>query len=418
MIDLTCDRVSKRYRIPRPNAAAGGTAHLWDRLRTPMAEFWALRDVSFDVARGEALGIIGHNGAGKSTILKLLSKITRPSSGQIRYYGRLAALIELGSGFHPDLTGRENVMLSGAILGMKPREVRAKLPAIVDFAGVGDFIDTPVKWYSSGMYVRLGFAIAAHLDPDVLLVDEVLAVGDAAFQSKCLQRIAALKQRGTTILFVSHDLAAVQQLCNRVLLLEKGRVLTCGDPVSTVREYLRTVAERHTTLPADVEAVARGVVSIRGLTVHDGRGAKAVEISTGDPFRVRVEYSAARSTGDVAFEVFFYTQDGSVLVCQATTEAGGRRLDLAHGSGVVELTSPHLPLQPGTYALGALVRKRGSAAALDWVYDPIMLRAVPGVMVRGQFYLATDWTVSREGRVPADETAAGEPVLGHQENWR
>jgi lipopolysaccharide transport system ATP-binding protein len=202
MIDLRFDRVSKKYRIygePKAKASPNKLRRLTRRLWGNANDFWALRDVSFEVERGEALGIIGQNGAGKSTILKLLYNITAPTKGRISINGRLAALIEVASGFHPDLTGRENVYLNGSLLGMKRREITKKLDSIVDFAGVSAFIDTPVKRYSSGMYLRLGFSIAAHLDPDILLLDEVLAVGDAQFQSKCIERINQLRNAGTTI---------------------------------------------------------------------------------------------------------------------------------------------------------------------------------------------------------------------------
>src|SRR6266478_9990137 len=197
------------------------------RRKTP-AEIWALRDVSFEVERGEALGIIGHNGAGKSTLLKLLSSITAPTRGEIAICGRLSALVEVGSAFHPEITGRENTYLSGSILGMTRSEIAAKVDSIIEFAGVGDHIDMAMKKYSSGMYVRLGFSIAAHLDPDILLLDEVLAVGDAAFQSKCLECIAELRRTGRTIVFISHDLAAVYRLCSRALLFDHGCVVADG----------------------------------------------------------------------------------------------------------------------------------------------------------------------------------------------
>src|SRR5438067_3580385 len=229
MIDLRLEHVSKRYRIRRESEAGAARNPLVRKLqslRKPTEEFWAVRDVSFEVERGEALGIIGHNGAGKSTILKLLSSITAPTSGEITINGRLSALIEVGSGFHPELTGRENIYLNGAILGMTRRQIAKRLDSIVDFAGVRQFLDTPVKRYSSGMYVRLGFSIAAHLDPDILLLDEVLAVGDAAFQEKCLKRISEMKEAGTTIVFISHNLGAVERLCDRVILLQRGQIVT------------------------------------------------------------------------------------------------------------------------------------------------------------------------------------------------
>jgi ABC-type polysaccharide/polyol phosphate transport system ATPase subunit len=244
-VDVEFHDVSKRYLVPAPPASAPGAEWL-SALRRWLAPqrvpFWALRNVSFSVRRGETLGIIGANGAGKSTILKLLSEITTPTEGEIRLYGRVAALIEIGSGFHPELTGRENVFLSGTLLGMRRREIDAKLDAIVDFAGIGSFLDTPVKWYSSGMYVRLGFAIAAHLDAEILLVDEVLAVGDEAFQARCLERVHELRRSGATIILISHDLAAVEHVCERVLLIDRGRVGAEGEPASVIREYRRRLS--------------------------------------------------------------------------------------------------------------------------------------------------------------------------------
>jgi ABC-type polysaccharide/polyol phosphate transport system ATPase subunit len=239
-LDVEFDHVSKRYLVAAPGSApanGGGWLSLRRWRGAPRLPFWALRNVSFAVRRGETLGIVGANGAGKSTILKLLCGITTPTAGEIRLYGRVAALIEIGSGFHPELTGRENVFLSGTLLGMRRREIAAKLDAIVAFAGIDSFLDTPVKWYSSGMYVRLGFAVAAHLDAEILLVDEVLAVGDEAFQARCLARVEELRRRGATIILISHDLAAVEQVCGRVLLIERGCVALEGEPREVIRGY-------------------------------------------------------------------------------------------------------------------------------------------------------------------------------------
>src|SRR6202167_4484980 len=237
MIDIRLDRVSKQYRL----RTSGNSPKRWYSapFRRRSAPMWALSDVSFQVEQGEALGIVGHNGAGKTTILRILSSITSPTSGEITVRGRLAALIEVGSGFHPELTGRENIDLHGAILGMRSSEIRRKLDSIIEFAGVDQYIDVPVKRYSSGMYVRLGFSIAAHLDPDILLLDEVLAVGDAAFQAKCLQRIAELRKAGRTIVFISHDLAAVYRLCDRALLLSHGSILADGPAGQVIDQYQR-----------------------------------------------------------------------------------------------------------------------------------------------------------------------------------
>src|SRR6266436_3596659 len=238
MIDLKFNRVSKRYNI----RANGDSPKRWYRrafAKRP-GQMWALRNVSFQVNEGEALGIVGHNGAGKTTIMKILSGITTPTSGEITIRGRLAALVEVSSGFHPELTGRENIYLHGAMLGMRKSEIRKKLDSIIEFSGVGQYIDVPVKRYSSGMYLRLGFSIAAHLDPDILLLDEVLAVGDVAFQSKCLNRIQDLRKAGRTIVFISHDLAAVERLCDRALLLSHGRIVCEGNPQDVTLEYQRS----------------------------------------------------------------------------------------------------------------------------------------------------------------------------------
>ena len=308
MIDLEFHQVSKRY-VVRSEAGTGGGNPLtryWHRLRAPKENFWAVRDVSFQVARGETLGIIGHNGAGKSTILKLLSNITAPSEGRITINGRLSALIEVGSGFHPELSGRENVYLSGSILGMQRREIAAKLDSIVEFAGIRQFIDTPVKRYSSGMYVRLGFAIAAHLDPDILLLDEVLAVGDAAFQAKCIQRIKELETAGTTIVFISHDLGAVERLCQRVLLMRKGQVASEGSARDVIREYHHLSAVPHGSsgvVPGMARrdwvdaAAAPGneVVRLRSARVRTVEGQTTDTFDIRRPVGIEIEYDVLES---------------------------------------------------------------------------------------------------------------------------
>src|SRR6202049_4505990 len=249
MIDLKFDRVSKKYELRTPS----NSPRRWYKqtFASRSGQMWALRDVSFEVTEGEALGIVGHKGAGKTTILRILSSITSPTQGEITVRGRLAAMVEVSSGFHPELTGLENVYLHGAMLGMRRSEIRRKLESIVEFSGVGQYIDVPVKRYSSGMYVRLGFSIAAHLNPDILLLDEVLAVGDAAFQAKCLERIAEFRKNGRTVVFISHDLAAVYRLCDRALLLSHGQVLMDGPARSVIEEYQRVTFAGEAMLLAD-----------------------------------------------------------------------------------------------------------------------------------------------------------------------
>ncbi|HYO98997.1 MAG TPA: ABC transporter ATP-binding protein [Pyrinomonadaceae bacterium] len=226
------------------NAATSSLRMLARRRRLAEARpFWALKDLSFEVRRGEIVGIIGRNGAGKSTLLKILARVTKPTSGAADIYGRVGCLLEVGTGFHPDLSGRENIYLNGAILGMKREEIARKFDEIVDFAESGDFLDTPVKHYSSGMYLRLAFAVAAHLEPEILLLDEVLAVGDAAFQKKCLGKMQEVSRAGRTILFVSHNMAAVQQMCERVLLLDSGKLRDEGTPAAVIAHYLSDASQ-------------------------------------------------------------------------------------------------------------------------------------------------------------------------------
>jgi ABC-type polysaccharide/polyol phosphate transport system ATPase subunit len=391
MIDVTFDRVGKRYRV-RQGAPASRLSWPPSIRRRASNDFWAIHDVSFDVPRGETLGIIGHNGAGKSTILKLLSRITAPSTGQITLSGAVSALIEVGSGFHPELTGRENVFLSGSILGMGRREIRDKFDRIVEFAGVAPFIDTPVKWYSSGMYVRLGFAIAAHLDADILLVDEVLAVGDAAFQRQCYERLGELRRAGTTMLFISHDLASVERLCDRALLMEKGRLAASGDPHDIIDRYLRTEAATVAEVAdARVDTGGQPDARVQAITFHEPDGAEVLTASTGAPLVARVLYDVRRPIRDAEIEVFYYSRDGRTLHCQQSTTVNGGELTLDAGPGALEFVAPGLGLQPGIYSVGASIRERASAGAIDWFYGSTVLCVEPGKNVRGYFFTPHEW---------------------------
>jgi len=406
MPDLIFDHVSKRYRI-RHEVEAHATRHplirKWMSLWTRPEDFWAVRDVSFAVERGEAVGIIGHNGAGKSTILKLLSNITTPTSGEITINGRLAALIEVGSGFHPELSGRENIYLNGSILGMSRSEITKKLDSIIDFADVRQFIDTPVQRLSSGMYVRLGFSIAAHLQPDILLLDEVLAVGDAAFQAKCLDRITELKEAGTTIVFISHDLRAVERLCQRVLLLKRGQVVMSGGAKEVVAAY-----QNDATLSSEsVEVHKKGEtkeVEIRALSFRNESAQVNPVFQTGEPMVARIDYDVHRPVKDAVFAILFFTADGEQH-CELTTEDSDERITLAPGKGSIEFHTPELGLLPGVYFTSVHVQERGARNVIHYQYKSTTLRVDSDRIIRGNFFLPHEWTIKR---VEVDDPVAVE----------
>jgi ABC-type polysaccharide/polyol phosphate transport system ATPase subunit len=388
MIDLQLKNVSKKYRIRRE---ADGSPSLLRKLlsvRKRKEDFWALKDISFDVQRAEALGIIGHNGAGKSTILKLLSRITTPTTGEIMINGRLSGLIEVGSGFHPELTGRENVYLNGSILGMMRREITQKLESIVEFAELRQFIDTPVKRYSSGMYVRLGFSIAAHLDPDVLLLDEVLAVGDAAFQRKCIQRITELKKNGTTIVFISHDLRAVEQLCDRVILLKKGHIEADGDPAQTIALYQSSSAQLSGLATGAFGQKPTGEAVVTSLIFYDENENECLSFETGKPMKAVLNYKVHKPLTDVTFEVQFYSQEGR-LCSFFSSETLGRRIDLEPGEGSIVFDCSSVGLGPGVFFIDTGIRNRLAPYGIDidWRRRCIAVRIDYDRHLRDTFYM-------------------------------
>jgi homopolymeric O-antigen transport system ATP-binding protein len=297
---VSINDVSKTYRIsPRQNhpTTLGETIGAFFSRRLPMSKselFWALRDVSFEVRRGEALGIIGRNGAGKTTLLKILSRITEPTSGQIDLYGRVGSLLEVGTGFHPELTGRENIYLNGSILGMSRSEIDQRFDSIVAFAETEAFLDAPVKHYSSGMYVRLAFAVAAHLDPDILIVDEVLAVGDLEFQKRSMARMeSAATNEGKTILFVSHNMAAIAKLCHRAVLLDHGKIQAIGPATEIVAEYLRFVAKGQQAVVTLTGQDLTRPLDRLVVTTLDSRGQITGSLKLGQPWLIRLEFETS-----------------------------------------------------------------------------------------------------------------------------
>jgi len=323
MSAIAVENVSKRYIIGREakhdtlrDALAHGVRGLFARLRDPLhgaaqEPFWALRDVSFALAPGEVVGIIGRNGAGKSTLLKILSRITEPTTGRVRITGRVASLLEVGTGFHPELTGRENIFLNGAILGMSRAEIRRKFDEIVAFAEVERFLDTPVKHYSSGMYVRLAFSVAAHLEPEILIVDEVLAVGDAAFQKKCLGKMRSVSQgEGRTVIFVSHNLPSIRQLCRSLVLLDAGRVQAVGPCLKVLDLYQHGLAS---AAPGAVPKPAADLLDrayATAVLVETADGRPLVTAPVGVPWRVRVRFHLASRQPHFVVAVGLQSADG------------------------------------------------------------------------------------------------------------
>lgn len=373
-------------------------------------EFWALRDVSFEVARGEAIGIIGGNGAGKSTLLKLLSRITTPTTGRIEIRGRVGSLLEVGTGFHPDLTGRENVFLNGAILGMRRSEIARKFDEIVAFAEVDRFIDTPVKRYSSGMYLRLAFSVAAHLEPEVLLVDEVLAVGDAAFQKKCLGKMSDVTGEGRTVLFVSHNTDAVQRLCARCVLLQSGRLTAVGASGDIVRNYLSLGLRNSepgewvdvTQLPRRGNGQAR-VASVLYSSGNDLIGGHPYSLGPLE-FVLEVISDSARTVSSLA--VVIRDQGGTNLV-NADIATHGQVIQLQEGRNAVRVSVAALYLNPGEYTVDLWLGD-GSGSGFDHVESAFPLRVLdPRPAGTGATPVVT-------GAVPCRVTASVEPFAAYR----
>ena len=352
------------------------------RARGPRAgstDFWALRDVSFEIAAGEAVGLIGGNGAGKSTLLKLLSRITAPTTGRGEIRGRVGSLLEVGTGFHADLSGRENVYLNGAILGMRRREIDRKFDEIVEFAEVERFIDTPVKRYSSGMYLRLAFAVAAHLEPEVLLVDEVLAVGDAAFQRKCLGKMSDVAGEGRTVVFVSHNMDAIQRLCTRALLMESGTLAADGDSREITSLYLarsspHTAPEEHIDLRG---AQRRGTGDARFVEAHyrNPRGGATSHAVPDEPLEFELVIEARAPVTVESLAVIIYDGTG-VKLLNADTVTLGETIPLDAGSNTVRVTLDAVHLLPGQYVVG-LYMADSSSTPYDYIHRAFEIELLP-----------------------------------------
>jgi lipopolysaccharide transport system ATP-binding protein len=362
------ENVGKRYRLGKRHGTGGtvGAAmrSLADAVRgvarradADEESIWALRGVTFEVDHGDVVGVIGRNGAGKSTLLKILSRIVEPDTGYVRYRGRVGSLLEVGTGFHPELTGRENVFLNGAILGMRKAEIARKFDEIVAFAEVERFIDTPVKRYSSGMYMRLAFAVAAHLEPEILLVDEVLAVGDMAFQKKCLGKMQDVSKHGRTVLFVSHNMSAINALCGRAVLLDRGAVVEIGESSRVTERYLELQSVGAASgggvgFVAKLDGLERRIDGFEFLSI-DVKNPSLPEIGprTGEPLRVSFTYTATEPFVAPAFAVVVRDMYGQEIIRLNTMPISGFAIDALHPAGCISLTVESLPLVAGRYSI-------------------------------------------------------------------
>jgi len=339
---------------------------------------WALKDIELEIERGDVVGIIGRNGAGKSTLLKILSRITEPTTGRVELYGRVASLLEVGTGFHPELTGRENIFLNGSLLGMTHKEIGAKFDEIVAFAEVEKFIDTPVKRYSSGMYVRLAFAVAAHLEPEILIVDEVLAVGDAAFQKKCLGRMQDVAREGRTVLFVSHNMAAVSALCARAMVLWQGEVQHQLGPVQTaVQNYLSQVSEMaRVNLAARTDRQGAGKIRITDFRAFDSQGCELEYLSAGQEVDFRIFYSSTVARVETIVVAIGITSQVGAFVSMLSNELTGQLFQTTGNEGYFVCKVKKLPLGPGTYTINLIVRS--NEMIQDWIQEATTIVVEPG----------------------------------------
>jgi ABC-type polysaccharide/polyol phosphate transport system ATPase subunit len=391
---ISVDGVSKYYRLYHEKNQYLKTAMLRGR-RARYEEFWALSDVSLTIPTGSAFGIIGSNGSGKSTLLKCLAGILTPDKGSITHHGKVVALLELGAGFHPDLTGRENIYLNGAILGMTRSEIDARFADIIEFSGLDRFIDTPVKNYSSGMVVRLGFAIAINVNPEILIIDEVLAVGDASFQLRCLEKIEEFRRNGKTIVLVSHGLEQVATLCETVAWLDKGAIRMIGPAADVVNEYSGASFGAEPTGAGDHgQRWGSHEIEISSVELLDAEGSTPTVHVTGQPMNIRLRYDAHRPLEDLVVGVQVSLPNGTV-VWKVNTRKRGVSLPRLMGQGHIDLHIPHLPLLEGSYRLTAEILDSSETHTYDHWGDKVHFDVAQfHVFDEGTVTIDSTWTVN------------------------
>ncbi|MCJ7438566.1 MAG: ABC transporter ATP-binding protein [Acidimicrobiia bacterium] len=360
---ILVENLSKQYRLYHERNQSLKATILRGR-RARYDEFWALKDVSFEVPQGATFALIGENGSGKSTLLKCLARILAVDGGSLTTHGKISALLELGAGFHQELSGRENVYLNGSILGLSRKQISQRFDEIVDFAGLEKFIDTPVKNYSSGMYVRLGFSVAINVEPDILLVDEVLAVGDAEFQLKCMEKVDQMRGQGRTIVIVTHALGSVRNLCDTALLLEHGEMKRVGPAAEVIEEYMADVFTDRVPDGEHGQRWGSGEAEIEDIEILDAAGQRAKRIRTGDAITFRIRYKANERITQPVFGLAIHRLDGTEITGPNTREAD-LLPDAIDGPGCVDLRVDRLLLVPGTYDLSGSVANRSLSHAYD-----------------------------------------------------
>ena len=413
-ITIKVENVSKKYCKSLKGAMMYGMADIGRNLiglrshseRLRANEFWAVDDVSFELKRGETLGIVGPNGSGKTTLLKMLNGIFWPDKGKITIKGRVGALIAVGAGFHPLLTGRENIYINGAILGMNKREIDKKFDSIVEFADIGDFLDSPVKHYSSGMFVRLGFAIAIHCEPDILLLDEVLAVGDHSFQLKCINKMKELFKQGVTVIFVSHNLNAVYLVCEKAIYLSKGKIQNYGKTREVINEYKKAdlLIARDKTKRDQKNIVRYGTydVVITKVEFLDNHGQTKDIFHTGDFFRIRIVYFAQKQVENPRVVISFYAEDGT-LISRPHTMDHNVVIETMRGEGEISYIINSLPFNMGRYLVSVSIYETNEFVVYDThqkLYDLIVLEGTIENTIRERFgllYIPSKWEVKTDG---------------------
>lgn len=392
-VAVSLEDVAKKFRVYHERNQSLKASLMRGR-RARYEEFWALDGVSFEVMQGETFGVIGHNGSGKSTLLKTMARILRPDRGTVAVTGSLSALLELGAGFHPELSGRENVYLNAAILGLSRRDVDARFDDIVEFAGLEQFIDTPVKNYSSGMFVRLGFAVAINVEPDVLLIDEVLAVGDESFQRKCAEKIVEFRDQQRTIVIVSHGVGQLRQLCNRVAWIDHGKVKAVGTGPEVVDAYVADAHAGRVSTEEDGIRWGSGQVRVHRVELLGPDGAPTTMVHTGDTVTVRMHYRCAERVPEPVFGFAIIRIDGVGITSPDLVDAG-MVPPAVEGEGYVEATLRDLPLLEGTYDISIGVGDRAELLTYDHWEKPLRFdveRATPYER-RGVVTMRPEWTV-------------------------